>query len=230
MPRTGEIKWLTLTGLFLLLGASGAQTRAETLGWRALTINEQKLGPERESPPRPAIMVRVFNYARVPSDEMARAEREVIRIFRTTGIQARWLNCPLSPPTAQNPAICPGSWLWTDLLLRVIPLATADRSDNSLGFALPSSEGGIVAVIFYDRIEELAKAGVAGAGHILGHAVAHEIGHLLLGSIIHSSSGIMSSPWSREDVKLGGLLFTRQQGKTMRSEVIRRMQLPPRAE
>ncbi len=184
----------------------------------------------RGTPRRPEITVRVFNYAGIPSDAIARAEREVIRIFSTTGIQAHWLNCPLSPATALNTPICPGSWRWTDLLLRLIPLATADRSINSLGFSLPSSEGGVVAVIFYDRIEELTKAGVAGAGQILGYAVVHEVGHLLLGSTIHSPAGIMSSPWSREDVKLARLLFTRQQARAIRGEVIRRMQLPPRAE
>jgi hypothetical protein len=184
----------------------------------------------RGIPPAPAITVRAFNYAGIPPDAMARAEHEVIRIFSTTGIQAHWLNCPLSPATALNTSICPGAWHWTDLLLRLIPLATSDRSNNSLGFSLPSSEGGIVAVIFYDRVEELTKAGVAGAGQILGYAAAHEVGHLLLGSTIHSSAGIMSSPWSREDVKLARLLFTRQQARAMRGEVIRRMQLPPRAE
>ena len=87
-----------------------------------------------------------------------------------------------------------------------------------------------MAVIFYDRVEELANAKVAGAGQILGHAVAHEIGHLLLGTIIHSSTGLMSSPWSREDLKFARLLFTHQEAKKMRGEVIRRMQLPLRAE
>lgn len=184
----------------------------------------------RGTPPTPAITVRVFNYAGIPPDAMARAEHEMIRIFSTTGIQAHWLNCTLSPATVLDTAICPGSWRWTDLLLRLIPLATADRSNNSLGFSLPSSEGGIMAVIFYDRIEELRQAGVAGAGEILGYAVAHEVGHLLLGSAIHSSAGIMSSPWSREDVKLARLLFTPQQARAMRGEVMRRMHLPPRAE
>lgn len=183
----------------------------------------------RGTPPVPKITLRVFNYAAIPPEAVARAEREVTRIFSMIGIQARWLNCPLSPATTQDAAICPGSWLWTDLLLRVIPFATADRSNNSLGFALPSFEGGIVAVIFYDRIAELTKAGVAGSGEILGYAVAHEIGHLLLGSIVHSSSGIMGSPWNREEVKFARLLFTRQQARAMRSEVIRRMQLPLRA-
>jgi hypothetical protein len=212
--------------------AGDAVTRASTLALCFMqTFNLPGiavLASARGTQPRPEITVRVFNYAGIPPDAVARAEREVTRIFSTTGIHAHWLNCPLSPATPTNAAICPGSWLWTDLLLRVVPLATADRSNDSLGFSLPSSEGGIAAVIFYDRIEELTRAGVAGAGQILGQAAAHEIGHLLLGSIIHSSSGIMSSPWSREDVKLARLLFTRQQARAMRGEVIRRMQLPPR--
>ena len=211
-----------------------ALTRASTVAlyfMHAFSVPAILAMPSAHRTPRkPEITVRIFNYAGISADEMARAERELMRIFSTTGIQPHWLNCPLYPAAVQNAIICPGSWLWTDLLLRVIPLATADRSNNSLGFSLPSSEGGIVAVIFYDRVEELTKAGVSGVGEILGHAVAHEVGHLLLGSIVHSSSGIMSSPWSREDLKFSRLLFTRHQARAMRGEVIRRMQLPPRVE
>ncbi len=31
--------------------------------------------------------------------------------------------------------------------------------------------------------------------HLLGHALAHEIGHLLLGTLDHANQGIMRAPW-----------------------------------
>ena len=36
---------------------------------------------------------------------------------------------------------------------------------------------------------------------ILGHAVAHEIGHLLLRTMTHSTTGLMCALWDREDLK-----------------------------
>ena len=36
---------------------------------------------------------------------------------------------------------------------------------------------------------------------ILGHAAAHEIGHLLLGSNSHSPFGLMRARWSGQDLQ-----------------------------
>jgi len=38
---------------------------------------------------------------------------------------------------------------------------------------------------------------------LLGRAVAHEIGHLLMGTNQHSASGIMRARWSRCDLRRG---------------------------
>ena len=54
---------------------------------------------------------------------------------------------------------------------------------------------------------------------ILGHAMAHETGHLLLWSKSHSSTGIMKASWSREDLReiaMGHLAFTFQEAEVMR--------------
>ncbi len=40
---------------------------------------------------------------------------------------------------------------------------------------------------------------------ILGHAAAHEIGHLLLGSNSHSPQGLMRARWSRQDLQNAGI-------------------------
>jgi hypothetical protein len=51
---------------------------------------------------------------------------------------------------------------------------------------------------------------------ILGCVIAHELGHLLLGSNGHSDRGIMQSQWEPRQVKqllTGSLLFTTEQSK-----------------
>jgi hypothetical protein len=70
-----------------------------------------------------------------------------------------------------------------------------------------------MAYILYSRIETLAADGDASLSDILGHAMAHEIGHLLLGPG-HSQVGIMQAEWTREDLARAArneLSFTPQQ-------------------
>jgi hypothetical protein len=57
---------------------------------------------------------------------------------------------------------------------------------------------------------------------MLGHLMAHELGHLLLASTAHSSKGLMRSRWSGADLRLamrGGLLFDSQQAKRIASNL-----------
>ena len=50
---------------------------------------------------------------------------------------------------------------------------------------------------------------------ILGHAITHELGHLLLGVGSHSAAGVMHGPWHRK----GQCFFTRWEGDRIRREV-----------
>jgi hypothetical protein len=54
---------------------------------------------------------------------------------------------------------------------------------------------------------------------LLGCAIAHELGHLLLGPNGHSAGGIMQGEWEPKQLRLalmGGLVFTSQQSKVLR--------------
>ena len=65
-----------------------------------------------------------------------------------------------------------------------------------------------------------------GKGHILGHVIAHEFGHLLLNLDSHSPTGIMRGMWDTNDfaaATYGDLLFTPQQAEVIRVDVARRV-------
>ena len=54
--------------------------------------------------------------------------------------------------------------------------------------------------------------------------MAHELGHLLLGSNAHSSTGIMRAHWQGEELhrlSRGSLEFTSEQADHMRGKLIR---------
>src|SRR5262249_30251138 len=55
-----------------------------------------------------------------------------------------------------------------------------------------------------------------GQGIMLGHAIAHELGHLLMPERTHSLAGIMSTRWDRrhwDDAVAGRLLFKKRRRK-----------------
>jgi hypothetical protein len=62
-----------------------------------------------------------------------------------------------------------------------------------------------------------------GLADILGGVVAHELGHLLLGSNSHGHTGIMRAHWEHEQLRslaMGNLLFTTEEAEHMRGKVI----------
>jgi hypothetical protein len=54
---------------------------------------------------------------------------------------------------------------------------------------------GRIAYIFADRIGQMAWKYLATFDHGLGHAMAHEVGHLLLGAHSHAPAGLMTAHW-----------------------------------
>ena len=80
--------------------------------------------------------------------------------------------------------------------------------------------------VFYNRVNELANKHIATHAQILGHAMAHEMGHLLLGPAFHDGLGIMREPWTAKELEhlaTGTLLFSNQESILMQCELTRRI-------
>jgi hypothetical protein len=104
---------------------------------------------------------------------------------------------------------------------------------NNLMFALVRSHHFAIlpalASVFYDRRLRFVNddAGL-GLPSILGCFIAHEIGHLLLGSNSHSNQGLMQAGWGERQIRqalAGDLFFTRRQAKLIQTEFRMRMGL-----
>lgn len=184
--------------------------------------------------PDSKITVRVLNYAKVSTGVLGDAENEASRIFTLAGINTEWVDCPVSraqvrpksEPVNEVSRYCARPLDGTDILLRVLPGSTPARhafGERLFGFA----EGKSVASVFFKRIENLTL-GLDGDEHetpvLLGDVIAHEIGHLLLGTNSHSATGIMSARWDREYLRLARMGFQRfspEQSSAMRQTVLR---------
>jgi DNA-binding MurR/RpiR family transcriptional regulator len=53
--------------------------------------------------------------------------------------------------------------------------------------------------IYADRIAKVSETAALTFGRVLGYAMAHELGHVLLHSVAHEDIGLMKSVWSRFD-------------------------------
>jgi hypothetical protein len=75
---------------------------------------------------------------------------------------------------------------------------TVGDQDLQLGFAAVDAgvHVGVLATIFYDRVQIVASRGALESGELLGRAMAHEVGHLLLRAAGHSRTGLMRAVWA----------------------------------
>ncbi len=177
------------------------------------------------------ITVMVYNYALVSSEVLAQTETEAARIYHRGSIEIQWLDCPLSANDSARFPACQGTAGATRLALRILPQSMAEslrQVQDSYGFALYPEDGSfaILANIFARDAEQLAQRRGMRHGVILGHLLAHEMGHLLLGAGSHSRHGIMCFPWRArelETIAQGLMMFTPEDLQKIRSNISARI-------
>ena len=108
------------------------------------------------------------------------------------------------------------------LSVRIV-LAGRSVREGIFGEAYTDSEGkGTYIKLYYAHLAEPNAHLPLGEGELLGYVIAHEVGHLLLGTDSHSHEGIMQGRW--EDPQLreagkGNLQFTPSQAGLMREHL-----------
>jgi hypothetical protein len=170
--------------------------------------------------------VLVYRYADVSPDLLAGAERRAAIIFQEVGVKVVWVDSADFKKQLQNPS---NSEEWEDLdlidvVLRVVPHSRAALKNSALGEALPCQLGrdACIANVFMNRVGEQTDVEKIGLDQVLGHAIAHEIGHILLGSNSHGPRGLMKARWGPEDIKRAGkgdLLFTPEQAQVIQNNL-----------
>jgi hypothetical protein len=175
----------------------------------------------------PTITVLIHNYSQASPAVLAGAEREAGRIMGEAGLRAVWLECPTGPSTADPNVPCQKAAEATDIRLRVLAAPVQKYEDTVFGFTVHP----VLATVYYEYAVRRAKSDHAEfeIPIILGCVIAHELGHLLLGSNGHSGAGIMRPRWEPRHVRqlmMGTLRFTSEQSMLMRAQARTRMRLP----
>jgi hypothetical protein len=168
------------------------------------------------------LILQLSDIAGVPVSVLRRAENEVTRMYAAIGVHVEWSDGTADRTPESSSASQPLS-----LRVTLLPNETGDLRHAPrvvMGAAVRASTGTQTAWAFYGRVQQQSDRYGLDHGLVLGHTVAHEIGHLLLPAGGHSSTGLMQKCWSREELSRatrGQLHFTAEQADQIRAAVAR---------
>jgi len=168
---------------------------------------------------QPSVEIYVYNQAGVSGEVLSQAEQDATRIFRVSGVRTTWLECSTAEVAGTD---CRGLPQPGDIVLQIVHETRKLKADV-FGAAFLGQDGtGEYTNVFYDRVNELNRGWTVPLAEVLGHVMAHEVGHLLLGLNSHSTLGIMRGYWDSDELKAierGRLLFSSAQSKVMRGKL-----------
>jgi hypothetical protein len=177
----------------------------------------------------PVIKILVYNITQAPGATLAGAEREAGRILLKAGVRASWFECPAGHSDTGAQAVCQNGWGPNNIGLRILvkPTTSSNRfQGDHLGFAVFPA---LASVYYDDNLRFTGDDAGLGLPMILGCFIAHEIGHLLLGSNSHSKQGVMQAEWEERQIHqalalAGDLLFTPEESQRIRVETQARIE------
>jgi hypothetical protein len=153
------------------------------------------------------LSVAICGSDQVPPALLANAEVLAAGVYRDIGVAIDWIGCGEDAGALE-----------VDLMKRdeiAEPVA-----DVTLGFAEPGTS---VATVLYDRVAAFARRYGLKRDVLLGYAIAHEVGHLLLPPHSHSMSGVMRANIDLHKAAAKKLRFTREQGEL----ILERLEVGP---
>lgn len=166
--------------------------------------------------------MRVYDAAGISETDVADATATAQRILAAAGVATEWVACGGQTERCARP-LGPA-----EVTVRLVAISIPDHYRGSLpmGDAMvdTAARGGSLATIYANRVTWLARAGQSDARVLLGRAIAHEIGHLLLGTTGHAAHGLMRARWSEHEVRQPvavDWLFTSGDARRMQEKLAR---------
>jgi len=141
------------------------------------------------------LVVDLYDYAELSAKEIEHLTGTVDLVFEHSGIHMIWQNCRGALAVG---IACDTELPVTGIVVRILPDGPRSSGDVSLGRSIVAADGGNYASVFVPAVRAQAAGFGVSFNLMLAYAVAHEVGHCLLGPG-HSYAGLMRSGWNRKD-------------------------------
>ena len=169
------------------------------------------------------LMVFVVDYVGVPASILEHATEETTRIFRGSNVEVLWLK--KGDARFENPLVLTSVVTVHILSREMVHLGKMPK--GAMGWAARSTR---VVKVSYIGVQALVDDNALLSSNrrdqetacILGHIVAHEIGHLLLPSSSHASAGIMRARLDRRLAVMGALFFSADEAQGIQTKLAKR--------
>lgn len=157
------------------------------------------------------VTVRVYDNTGATDAERRPSLRVAASIVSAASVELLWHSCTepagaaalsdLRRSRACDTPLAPG-----ELALRIVHAGAVDDGSRHvlpLGDAMINSQtgGGVLATVYVDRVTWMAERSGIDARALLGRAIAHELGHLLMATGTHGPNGLMRPVWSQSEIR-----------------------------
>lgn len=149
-----------------------------------------------------SITIRVYDSAGVTPNDRTAALKTAGAILSRADLDTTWIVCTPARDGRPQPG-CDTSPASHELVVRLTHSSPGeDGNSRAFGSSLidATTATGTLSTVFVDRVDWLASTGKAARADVLGRAIAHEIGHQLLGSNEHSARGLMRETWTADEL------------------------------
>ena len=145
------------------------------------------------------VTVRTYDAFGVAPPRLAAARLAATTILGGADLRVTWLACAAAAGV-ESPCSLPVKP--HEVAVRIVS-APPEVPSAELGSALVDlvKRSGALATIYEDHIEAVAARAHGDPSALLGRTIAHEIGHLLLGTSDHAGGGVMRGRWMDREVR-----------------------------
>ena len=152
------------------------------------------------------VTVRVYDNTGATDDERRPSLKIAASIVSAAAVELLWKTCtePARLAMSTNKSACETPLAPGELAVRIVRSGVVGtRGELPLGDATMNSQTGkgVLATIYIDRVNWMAEQAGVDAGALLGRAIAHELGHLLMATGVHGSNGLMRPVWSQSEIR-----------------------------
>jgi hypothetical protein len=157
------------------------------------------------------VIVRIYDNTGATEAERRPSLKVAASIVSPASVELVWRICdqpagPAPSTGSRRQGACDKPLAYRELAVRIVRsgvVQDATRKELPLGDAMinMATGTGVLATVYIDRVNWMAEHSGVDPHALLGRAIAHELGHLLMATGAHGPNGLMRPVWSQSEIR-----------------------------